>query len=281
MLVRPIAGYLAAASNALLWRRHLTQVTGNPTIWTVEKNGSTSEPRGGKVNHSNPGPKYVTEVQNVREVTLIGSADLAYWQEHLAKERLFPYIVDRQAELIINAVELKWMGIDFKELIISLPVCESRDGDAMDGYYLVQAFNSSRLLALSEKLFFQNPYAHGTLEVNAQVPAFLSVAAGQSRSFLAEMSETNTSSSPGEEDLEGRIFVPNNKVSFAKLSGAFESYPFLHGQDTLEIETEASSRAFRWLVESNLTGKEWRIRRNGTHARSRTYKRPQAFRGNR
>ena len=222
---------------------------------------------------SDPEPKYLTEIQNVREVTLVGSADLEFWQNHLAKERLFPYNNDGQAELLINAVELQWMGINFRELVISLPVCESRDGDAMDGYYLVQAFSSSRLLALSERLFFQTPYALGAIEVNAQVPAFFGVGAGERRSFRAKMSVTNSHSGQGKESFEGKIFVPNHKYSFAKLSGAFEVYPFLRDQDTLAIDTKGMNRAFRWLVASNFAGKEWHVRRNGTHARSGTYKR--------
>ena len=223
------------------------------------------------MNRSDPVPKYLTAIQNVREVTLVGSADLEFWQDHLTNERLFPYNNDGQAELIINAVELKWTGIIFRELVISLPVCESRDGHAMDGYYLVQAFNSSRLLALSERVFFRTPYAHGAIEVNSQGPAFVSAGNRRSSLFRAEMSGMNACLGKRDATFEGKTFIQNNRYYHLILSGVVEIYSFLPGQDTLEIETEASNRAFRWLVESNFTGKEWRIRRNGTHARSRTY----------
>jgi len=226
-----------------------------------------------EMNYSNPVAKYITEIQNVREVRIVGSADIEYWCDHLARERLSPYKKNGQAELLINAVEMKWMGINFREIVISIPVCDGEDGNSMDGYYLVQAYNSSALLALSERAFFHTPYTHNDIEISAQVPASIRQGKGLESFFRAQMSGKGSCSGQRDEIIEGKIFIQNNKYFYAKISGAMEVCPFLVEEDTFVIETEKSHDALQWLIESNFTGQEWHIRRDGTHARSKTYQR--------
>ena len=63
--------------------------------------------------------KYVTIVEHVKEVSLYGSADLAYWRRHLEPEGLAPFDDRGRAELILIAADMVWKGARFT---VSLPV---------------------------------------------------------------------------------------------------------------------------------------------------------------
>lgn len=69
-----------------------------------------------------PSVRYIATIAHVREVNLVGSADLAFWQNQLCSENLFPYNDDGKAELLISATELVWMGVRFREWTLSITV---------------------------------------------------------------------------------------------------------------------------------------------------------------
>lgn len=102
--------------------------------------------------------RYAADIANVKEVMLHGTADLSFWATHLQKAALFPYREGDKAVLILGGADAKWRGFAFRELIIGVGVCLTEGGTGLDGYYLPHAYNSSRLLAFSERTFFRTPY---------------------------------------------------------------------------------------------------------------------------
>src|SRR5262249_38325691 len=116
-----------------------------------------------------PTVRFVAELTNVREVSLHGTADLAFWKGRLAKEDLHPAEHDGRAEVLIVAAEARFRGVRFRELNFSVLVAGHEEGVRSDGAYLVQAFNSCRLFAFCERVFFSTPYYPGDVRVSALV----------------------------------------------------------------------------------------------------------------
>ena len=64
--------------------------------------------------------RYVAEVTRVREVSLLGSADLAFWRERLSAENLLPAERDGKARIMIVGAAMRFMGIRFSEISFSV-----------------------------------------------------------------------------------------------------------------------------------------------------------------
>src|SRR5947209_20045135 len=95
--------------------------------------------------------KYVADLAHVREVSLFGTADLAFWQDRLRFEGLIPTESDGHAQLWVVAADAKFMGVRFRELSFSVLASRHEAGASQDGAFLVRAFNSCRLFAFSER----------------------------------------------------------------------------------------------------------------------------------
>src|SRR5947207_14645228 len=102
--------------------------------------------------------KWAADLAHVREVSLRGTADLAFWQDRLAKEELAPAADDGHAHLLIIAADLKFIGVRFREVSFSVLVERRGEGTGSDAAFLVRAFNSCRFFAFSERVFFSTPY---------------------------------------------------------------------------------------------------------------------------
>ncbi len=218
--------------------------------------------------------QYAANLYNVREVTLHGTADLSFWQAVLEKEGLLPYHEADEAVLLLSAIDAKWRGFKFKEFVIAVGVCNTEDGTSLDGYYLPRAFNSSKLLAFSERAFFKTPYFHGNIRLQNGIPAFIKLQDKTEVLLHAKMSIPDTS--PMVEDLEwrGPIFLPNKRGKFfAILAGEAEMYPFSSEVDTFDIKPSTDHEIFKQLIESNFTGSVWVLRNKARHAKSKTYSR--------
>ena len=218
--------------------------------------------------------KYAADLDNVKEVTLHGTADLSFWEAVLHKENLFPYREADKAVLLLSAIDAKWRGFKFGEFVITVGICLNENGTSLDGYYLPRAFNSSKLLAFSERVFFQTPYFHGNIQLQNKLPAFITLRLGTEILFHAEMSVPDIS--PVVEYLEwkGPIFLPNNRGKFfVVLAGEAEIYPFSPEKDRFEIKPSAHHRIFQQLIDSNFVGSVWSLRSSSRHARSKTNRR--------
>jgi hypothetical protein len=227
---------------------------------------------------ANPAVKYVAEIHGAREVTLVAAADLAYWKDRLQGEGLFPHDNNGRAELLLSAVALKWMGIKFNELSLSVMASHREDGSSRDGYYLIRAFNTSRLFSFCERVLFHTPYHRAGADVRAESPFSFRLTDGAETVLHAERLETTPARDEREDVWEGPIFLPGKtaatpgKQFFARLGGRTAIYPF-SSRDVLKVRPSGRHAVFQWLLHSHLAGVEWRVRGHATHARSKTYNR--------
>jgi hypothetical protein len=224
--------------------------------------------------------KYVGVLSHVREVTLQGRADLRFWENRLRAERLVPDDFDGQARILISAIESRFLGLKFRELCIAVVVSSNEDRAAENGFYFVQAFNSSRFFAAAERRLFSTPYLHGRITVDARLPASIGLNADTGDSFRAEMSPATAHSEPLRTETEGwerAIFLPRSgrgdtrKLFFAKVCGHTQTFAFSPQQDVIIFDDSPRSQVFGCLIDSGFSGLEWSIRENATHARSKTY----------
>jgi hypothetical protein len=65
-------------------------------------------------------PKYIAELNHVREVSLFGVADLAWWTKRLQCEGLFPTTSSGRAQVMISGIASRFMGLPFRELVIAV-----------------------------------------------------------------------------------------------------------------------------------------------------------------
>ncbi len=218
--------------------------------------------------------KYAANLYNVKEVTLHCTADLSFWEAVLQKENLFPYQEADKAILLLSAIDAKWRGFKFKEFVIAVGICFDENGTSLDGYYLPHAFNSSKLLTFSERVFFQTPYLHGDIQLENKLPASIKIRDTTGVLFHAEMSIPEISPLVEYLEWKGPIFLPNNRGKFfAILAGEAKIYPFSPETDRFEIKSSTRHPIFQQLIDSNFAGSVWSLRSNSRHAKSKTYKR--------
>jgi len=240
----------------------------------------------------NTAVEWAAELAHVREVSLLGTADLAYWRDRLLKEDLLPAERDGGARLWIAAADSKYMGVRFRELSFSVLVSWSEEGFRHDAAYLARAFNSCRLFAVCERVLFSSPYSHGDVRVLASLPASIHLAKKGEIIFRAEMGAEGSGadrepSRRGEGGWEGPVFLPGirrgngrpGKWFFARLKGDTRTYPFLHSEDTVAIGSPPDSEILQALRDSHFVAEEWVVREDASHAKSKTRRRPDVIRG--
>lgn len=203
----------------------------------------------------------------VREVILAGTADLAYWREQLRPEGLRPAEVEGRAALLVTAMSAKFNGLPFREWTVAVQVVEG------DGAFLVQAFNSSRLLGWAERRLFRTPYSHAAIELGERAPAHLRVAPGATTALAARMGP-GAAGEQRHEIFAGPIYLPGDgrgrgEMFTARLEGTATIIPFDPARDMLTIDP-AGGAVFSHLAASGFRVREWRLRDAATHARSRT-----------
>ncbi len=240
----------------------------------------------------NTAVKWAAQIAHVREVSLLGTADLAYWEERLLRENLLPAERDGLAQILITGTDSKYMGVRFREVSFSVLASWSEGGIPRDAAYLVRAFNSSRFFAFCERVLFSTPYYHGDVEVSASVPASIRLLDKREVLFRAEMGASGSGSERepvrrGPDGWKGPIFLPHNprgtgrpgKWFFARLSGETRTYPFLQSRDALEIAGSPESDVLQALSDSHFVVREWIVREDASHAKSKTYTRPKGSPG--
>lgn len=235
--------------------------------------------------------KWAAQLAHVREVSLLGTADLAFWKDRLRNEDLLPAASeDGSAQLLIVAADSTFMGVRFRELSFSVLVCRQEHGSRQDAAYLVGAFNSNRAFAWCERVFFTAPYDHADVRVSASFPASMHLVKQAEVLFQAEMRAgiSGPSRAPSrreENDWEGPVFLPEGRrgkgrrgdVFFARIRGHTQTYPFLHAQDSVTFRPARDSEALQAFLDSHFVAKEWAIREDATHAKSKTYTRAEVL----
>jgi hypothetical protein len=221
-----------------------------------------------------PSIQWAAELANVREVSLRGTADLAFWTDRLKPEDLLPAERDGHAQILIVAADAKFKGIRFRELSFSVLVAQPAEGA-----YLVRAFNSCRFFAFCERMFFSTPYYHGDVRMSASDPIAIRLLKNSEAIFAAEM-PTREPARSGDDGWEGPIFLPRRgkarRLFYARIRGHTRTYPLLPGRDMLTIRSTANCEVLQALTDSHFVAREWAVRESATHAKSKTYNRSDA-----
>lgn len=215
--------------------------------------------------------KYDVQVSNVREVTLLGSADLAYWRDHLHSTGLYPVPESGEAQIVMSATEARFMGIRFREFPISIPVSLT-DGGPQDGYYLIHAINSIRFFAFVERVRFRTPYFYGRVEMSHALPsAFRFTGEGvliEARMGSSAMNRPLADSWLGQ-DWEWPVLLPGSQqgkagdLFYARVHGASRCYRF-EPEDAILLQPSAHHPVIQWLIESEFAPTHWSLRESAS-----------------
>lgn len=172
-----------------------------------------------------PPIRVAAHITQVREVALWGQADLGFWQRVAAREGVAARSVGGQAELMLCATALAWKGVRFRELIVTLAASGAAGGD--EGFLLLHAFNSNRLLALAERSLFKTPYSHGDIGMRLAAPAAgagFEAGTGGKRTIAAAMGGGRSFGEAQPTSWQGPIYLPrpgerHGRHFFVRLSG--------------------------------------------------------------
>jgi hypothetical protein len=221
---------------------------------------------------------YVAEPKHVREVTLVGAADFGFWSDYLRPEGLTPVRFADAAQIWVVAAEAVYLGIRYTEVSFSVRVALTRD-PAVEGIRLLHAFTSSRAFAWCERTLFATPYVYGACRLSVQSPLSVRVDSGNDFVFNALMSPPKRSPiRASDERWEGPLFLPTrgpgaeHRLFFARLAGHTLIYQF-GSDDHFTIAPLLGGGVLQPLVDSGFLPKEWVVRPDATHGRSRTYRR--------
>ncbi|QDU25737.1 hypothetical protein ETAA8_08070 [Anatilimnocola aggregata] len=227
---------------------------------------------------TSPAIKFVAKVEPVKEVTLHGSGDLAFWQDRLAAESLQPLPREGRAQLFISATEARFMGLTFRECIIGIQVVRASHANSGDGaMFLLHAWNSLRAFAWIERNLFNTPYYPGQIVVDPTAPARLQLSESGVEVIAANIGTTRQPTEIAEEAWQGPIYLPTSnggaqKLFIARLSGQTEHFPFHAAEDQFLLQPAATCPVIRQLSESHFTPNAWHIRQAAAHAKSKTYR---------
>jgi hypothetical protein len=226
--------------------------------------------------------RYVAEPKHVREVSLIGVSDFGYWSDFLKAEWLVPVRLGDTAQVVVVAAEMAYMAVRFTEVSFSVRVALAGEG-GKEGMRLVHAFTSSQVFSWCERNMFDTPYSYGECQISVQNPISVRVRAKDGVVVRAEMSPlARAATRAGEETWEGPVFLSprgvaeDSRLFFARLSGHTLTYPFLSG-DRVSLDGSTGGGVLRPLVDSGFSAKEWVMRADATHGKSKTYRRADVF----
>ncbi len=219
---------------------------------------------------------------------MYGRADIAYWTNRLAPERLVPAERNGRTQIVIIAANMAFRGIRFTEISISIEVVLDESGIWPNAVFLMHAFTTNRLFAFCERMFFRTPYYHGDCLVSVSSPVSIQLGKPEKPMFHAEMRPAASPSdrSPTQSRLdrwEGPIYIPTKQPSkkslafFGRLQGLTNKYPFRPDIDSLSIVPTPGVEILQALIDSNFSAEEWLVREDAAHARSKTYTRLSLF----
>ena len=225
--------------------------------------------------------KYVAKLSSVTEVSLLGTAELDYWQDRLRPYGLSPVPLDGAAQILVIAAKARFKGIPFCEVSFSVIVSPSQERHALqDAACLLRAFNSNRIFAFFERTFYETPYYPAKCE-NSLDPISVKVSSHKEVFFSAQMGSVgHRKRSQSENDgWYGTIaFIPPKSLSGApckyfigRLDGQTTTYSYDPSNDSLIIAKDSGISIFSQLAESEFAGKQWIVRASANHAKSKTY----------
>jgi hypothetical protein len=228
----------------------------------------------------NAAVRYIAELDHVREIALVGAADLAFWKDRLRPAGLHPTEFGGDALVMISAIESRFLGVAFREATISVSLSAQGGGSGRDGAYLVRAYNSSRFFAFVERACFSSPYVHSDLRIDVRDAASVEIRRGDETDLSLCMSATpgRAPSRRGREDWRGPVFLPSRRTEAAgpsrffpaRVCGESSAYAFSPSEDAVTIRPRRGDSGLLSLVESRFAGREWVLREDGSHAKGKT-----------
>ena len=212
--------------------------------------------------------QFVASLPHVREVSIVGTADLGFWVDRLKDHGLVPLDRGGQAEILIIAADSWFWGVSFQELSFSIALSK--------GAFLGQAFNSRRFFAFCERAVFKTPYAFGDVQVSVS-PASVHLHRNGDRLFRAEQGkgEPEAAASPYEKGFEGPLYLPSGRGFLARIRGESQPAAFQPARDVLELRPARELPFLQDLIDSGFQATHWLVRPDSSHAKSKTY--PKAF----
>lgn len=220
------------------------------------------------------GIEYVAELPHVRDVTLLGTADLDFWTERLRAEGLTPLDEGGRAQVIVIAADAHFMGLSFQEVSFSVLVSPTERHDA--GSFLLQAFNSRRFFAFCERTFFRTPYAFAGIRVSAADAASIEATRDRDIVFRAAMgggaAPEKSQSSPLEKGFAGPVHLPGRRLFYAEVRGEARSIAFQPSRDTFDLRPAGDLPMLQALLDARFEPARWLVRHDARHAKSKTYR---------
>lgn len=210
---------------------------------------------------------YVTIVEPVLEVTLICRGDAAPWRQSLVREGISLPPQQEEVEIILSAVETKYMGVIFRELSVSLRLDDTQ-------VFLVHAFNSNRFFAWVERAWFRTPYYYGKLVV---APHYIQLSDNGQPHLEARLAESAAALECRTESNEWQIRLPaalrkeSSKVHYfnARLEGDTQYYATLPNPPMLVFGSGLPASLLP-LQASKLMVEKWLVRERAKHSKSQT-----------
>ena len=232
--------------------------------------------------HVNQWPRDIKRaacLENVVDVTLVGTSSFDYWIEQLRPEGLHPVETDGHARILIIAAEGRFFGQTFQELSISVLARPFESPDSSQGALLLGAFNSNRFFAFCERTFFGAPYRYAAVSVSSRKPIGFSVGVPNRDRIHAALSSKIKLPDRQLDSWRGTVYLPGSgpkragtKAFWASIEGATNIRPY-GDNDEFEFETSDQSSVLHHLKRSKFKPLEWRIRPSATHEKSKTYAR--------
>ena len=224
--------------------------------------------------------KYIGQLYGVRELALLGTADLSWWRDHLASEELEPVDVDHGAQVIVTGLDSNWMGMPFRDISVSVSA-RCLYGSKEEGYLLARGFNASRFIAFFERRWFKSPYRfRADLHVELGDHSTIRLGNDPSPDLLLELGprEPEENPVPAEEmGYTGPLFIPKgldrtkNRWFMVKIHGLTSTIDYDAKRDRFEISSECTDPILSGLRASQFRGIQWFVRQNATHKRSKTF----------
>lgn len=218
--------------------------------------------------------RYAARVNGVLELALGGTADLEWWRERLVAHGLepCPSPPGDGVPVTLTGMDSKWKGIAFRELSITVG---ARRGDE-DAPLLAGAFNTCRFFAFTERVWFKTPYVHcRDVDVALADGGHIRVGPPGALEVCAEMAAREPGS-PRPDGYTGPLFLPtgspaSHRRMIVDIRGDTEIHPYDPARDRFELHPD--SPILTALAQSSFTPRTWHVRRNATHARSKTLSR--------
>lgn len=223
--------------------------------------------------------RYPVEIRAVREVMVIGYADLAHWQARLRPEALWPRVVDGHAELAITAIAAHWLGLAFRELSISISISRRPEGDSHDGFFLMQAYNDRSAFAWVERTMFKTPYDPARIDLTTGPTCGIALHVDNRQVLRLERGVGVSVGTEVDVDWRGPIVLPGRTDAHpgrffnARLAGHACQYAFVPKRDTLVIADEGAPAVWRELARSGFAADLWQVREAAVHGRTSSFDR--------